>query len=516
MKSIFLLFDSLNLKSLSCYGGPISTPNFDRLAEKGIKFNNHYTGSMPCMPARRDFHTGRYNFYHSAWGPMEPYDNSMSELLSEHGTYTHLITDHFHYWEDGGMCFHTKYNTWDMVRGQEYDPWIGESEPPIDEFMSKYDQRHYNLSDDPRSNHKLQHLINRQHIREQSDFPLHQCFDKAFKFFEINKNSDNWMLQLECFDPHEPFHVPDKYVQPFSKKLDGLVMDWPAYDWVTEDEEEIQEIKARYAGLVAMCDDYVGRLLDYMDENNMWEDTMIICTTDHGYLLSEHDWWAKTRMPMYQEISHIPLMIYHPLHQDKAGQSRKDVTSAIDIMPTILDAYDIDAPKEVQGKSLLNVLEKDSGEYRVVASGLYGGSMLLTDGDYSYHYFPKRLDSENLYEYRLMPFHMRGPFTVAELSNMSLSRPFDFTKGLQLLKIKARDDSKRPPGHDGIGFTDNGTRLYDLNLDPKENTPIKNPEVETQLLEHGVNIMRNHDTPEEIFERFALEEQYHKNNNLEF
>jgi arylsulfatase A-like enzyme len=65
MKTVFVLFDSLNRKALSCYGGKdIETPNFQRLANRSVVFDNHYVGSLPCMPARRDLHTGRLNFLH--------------------------------------------------------------------------------------------------------------------------------------------------------------------------------------------------------------------------------------------------------------------------------------------------------------------------------------------------------------------------------------------------------------------------------------------------------------------
>ncbi|SLN45548.1 sulfatase-like hydrolase/transferase [Pseudooctadecabacter jejudonensis] len=64
MKTVFLLFDSLNRRALSCYGGDTVTPNFQRLADRGITFDNHYVGSLPCMPARRDIMTGRLNFMH--------------------------------------------------------------------------------------------------------------------------------------------------------------------------------------------------------------------------------------------------------------------------------------------------------------------------------------------------------------------------------------------------------------------------------------------------------------------
>ncbi|MBP1844154.1 arylsulfatase A-like enzyme [Rhizobium petrolearium] len=74
------------------------------------------------MPARRDLHSGRLNFMHRSWGPLEPYDNSFAQIMKRKGVYTHLITDHLHYFEDGGHGFHTKFSSYDYIRGQEYDP----------------------------------------------------------------------------------------------------------------------------------------------------------------------------------------------------------------------------------------------------------------------------------------------------------------------------------------------------------------------------------------------------------
>ena len=82
MKLVFALFDSLNRRSLEPYGArTIRTPNFRRLAERCVTFDTHYVGSLPCMPARRDMQTGRLNFLHRSWGPLEPFDNSFPELL---------------------------------------------------------------------------------------------------------------------------------------------------------------------------------------------------------------------------------------------------------------------------------------------------------------------------------------------------------------------------------------------------------------------------------------------------
>ncbi|MEZ4618340.1 MAG: sulfatase-like hydrolase/transferase [Caldilineaceae bacterium] len=126
MRAIMVMFDSLNRHMLPAYGCDWThAPNFARLAERTVRFDNSYIGSMPCMPARRELHTGRYNFLHRSWGPLEPFDDSMPELLDNHGIYTHLSTDHYHYFEDGGMTYHGRYTSWDFERGQEGDPWKG-------------------------------------------------------------------------------------------------------------------------------------------------------------------------------------------------------------------------------------------------------------------------------------------------------------------------------------------------------------------------------------------------------
>ena len=131
MKAILVLFDSLSRKFLPPYGNDwVQAPNFTRLSENGVTFDNCFVGSMPCIPARRDLHTGRYNFLHRSWGPLEPFDDSMPEILKQNGIYTHLVSDHYHYWEDGGATYHNRYSSWEMVRGQEGDKWKGEVADP--------------------------------------------------------------------------------------------------------------------------------------------------------------------------------------------------------------------------------------------------------------------------------------------------------------------------------------------------------------------------------------------------
>ena len=89
MKAIMMMFDSLNRHFLPNYGCTWTVmPGFQRLAEKTLTFERFYAGSLPCMPARRELHTGRYNFLHTAWSPLQPYDDSVIERMREAGIYS--------------------------------------------------------------------------------------------------------------------------------------------------------------------------------------------------------------------------------------------------------------------------------------------------------------------------------------------------------------------------------------------------------------------------------------------
>jgi hypothetical protein len=125
MKTLFLVMDTVRRDYLEAYGNSwVKTPNLNRLAQRGVTFDNHWVGSLPCTPARREFRTGRHNFLFRGWGPIEPYDDTLPCELRKRGVLTHLLTDHDHYFELGGENYHTAFNTWEFFRGQERDRWI--------------------------------------------------------------------------------------------------------------------------------------------------------------------------------------------------------------------------------------------------------------------------------------------------------------------------------------------------------------------------------------------------------
>ncbi|WP_127902911.1 sulfatase [Solirhodobacter olei] len=500
MRAIFVLFDSLNRLALGPYGGSIGTPNFDRLAQRGVTFDKHYVGSLPCIPARRDLQTGRASFFHRSWGPMEPFDRSFTGVLREKGVHSRLVTDHYHYFREGGSHYHTRYDSWDLIRGQENDNWKALVDPPLERWARDYDPRHY-LAEGLKI--RQRHLMNREYERGEEDMPMPRCFDAGFEFLEANRAADDWMLQLELFDPHEPFDVPERFRRPGDSTWQGGVLNWPPYKRVDETEEEIAEIRASYAALVRMCDEYLGRLLDYMDAHDMWRDTALVVTTDHGFLLSEHDWWGKGRMPYYEELVHTPLFVCHPDHAGRGGHRCGALTQTIDVMPTIIDIFGGTVPAEARGRSLLPLVAGAKAEDRIVAFGYFAGPVGVMDGRYKMLHYPPDIAGKGLHEYTLMPQHLAAPFTVEELQTARLHPPFDFTRGIPLLQIDALIGAARPPGR----FDDCAFRLFDLETDPQETRPFRDAEIEARLYAGLGAYMEAHDAPTEYATWLGLNER---------
>ena len=264
---------------------------------------------------------------------------------------------------------------------------------------------------------------NRELIREEKDFPLVKCIANGLDFLQRNRSKDDWLLQIECFDPHEPFFAPARFREQYPSGYQGPILDWPRYSRVSESAAEIAELRANYAALVTMCDEYFGHILDYFDEHDMWDDTVLIATTDHGFLLGEHDWWAKNRMPFYNEIANIPMMIYHPDFAAQGGEIRGALTQTMDIMPTLLDLFGAPVPDTVEGKSLLSLLGRDRDHHEGVLYGVFGGAVNITDGRYTYFLYPPDMIAQEIFEYTLMPTHQRSFFEPDLLRQAQLSEP---------------------------------------------------------------------------------------------
>jgi len=484
MKVIMLMFDTLNRRFLPPYGNDwVQAPNFERLAQLALTFDRSYVGSMPTIPARRELHTGRYNFLHRSWGPLEPYDDSLTEMLRHNGVYCHLVSDNYHYWEDGGATYHQRYSTWHNHRGQEGEHW----KPHVAETSPLNWDLH------------IQDKVNRQYLTSEELQPQTLTVNDGLEFLDINHDEDRWFLQIETFDPHEPFYSMAHYKALYPNDYQGPDVDWPPYGPVTEPPEVVRRMRNNYAALITMCDRSVGRVLDAMDRLDLWDDTMLIVNTDHGLMLGEHGWWAKGVMPFYNEIVHTPLFIWDPRSR-RQGEHSPALVQTIDMGPTLLEFFGIDRSPDMEGVPLGATIADDTPARKVGLFGTFGRCVNITDGRYVYMRAPASEANAPLYEYTVMPTRMRGPFGVAELSQATLHPPFTFTKNVPVLRVPVLP---LPEGYRRM-LAPMETLLFDLEADPAQDHPIEDPAVEARLVAEMVRLMQKNDAPPEQYERLGL------------
>ena len=226
----------------------------------------------------------------------------------------------------------------------------------------------------------------------------------------------------------------------------------------------------------------------------LWEDTLLIVGTDHGFLLGEHDWWAKNVQPWYNEVSHIPLFIWDP-RTSQQGTRRESLVQWIDFAPTLLEFFNVPIPETMQGIPLRERIANDQDARPAGLFGMFGGQVNVTDGRYVYMRAPVRPENTPLFEYTLMPTHMRDRFAFAELQDLRLAEPFSFTQGIRPLKIPARTY---------VNAHAFGTMLFNLATDPAQEHPIIDDDVELRMIRLMIEWMHWNDAPPEQFERLGL------------
>jgi arylsulfatase A-like enzyme len=491
MKAIMVMFDSLNRHMLPPYGCDWThAPNFARLARRAVTFDRSYVCSMPCMPARRDLHTGRPNFLHRSWGPLEPFDDSMPEMLGKAGVHTHLASDHYHYWEDGGATYHNRYGSWEFFRGQEGDLWRGQVADP--ELPANALGRHARMD-----TYSRQDMINRAAMSREADHPQPQTFAAGLDFIRRNADQDRWFLQIETFDPHEPFFSHRRYKDLYPYDHDALHFDWPRYEAVTETPEQVQHLRYEYAALLSQCDAYLGDVLDLMDEQALWQDTLLIVWTDHGFCLGEHDCWAKIWLPFYEEIAHTPFFVWDP-RCGKRGERRQSlVQPSIDLAPTLLEYFDLEPTPAMLGKSLSGVVASDASVREAALFGVHGGQVNVTDGRHVYMRGRAGEQNQPLYNYTLMPTAMRGFLALDDLQKMEIAPPFSFTRGCPTMRVPCAGR----PGPRGRAAE---TLLWDVEADPAQQQPLTDAGVEQRMTAQLLRLMQECDAPTEQCTRLGL------------
>ncbi len=359
MNVIWIVSDTLRRNDIGAYGNrQIHTPSIDALAAKSVRFNRHYAASFPTMPTRADFMTGRWTLSFMQWTPIPPGEVLLAELLRGAGINTAAVVDTPFFLRDG----------------MNYDRgFVSFNEIPGHYFVAK--------SGDPL------YIPNRKLLERRPQHPLEsdcfapQTFRKAMEWLELNYK-DNFFLYIDTWDPHEPWNAPTYYTELYWPGYDGeLVM--PFYQYLKDvpgfTEDRLRKAHATYCGEITMVDTWIGNLLRQVEYMGLMENTAIILSTDHGFYFGEHGIFGKmvfareagdesspppgmyprtpgawARSPLYEEVAAIPLLIYVP---GIPPGTYDGLTSAVDLMPTVLEIMGQEIPSRVEGKSLLPMIK---------------------------------------------------------------------------------------------------------------------------------------------------------------
>ncbi len=388
MNIIFILVDSLNKNCLKAYNPETicESPTFDAFANKSYVFDNHFVGSLPCMPARREIFAGRKEFMWRPWGPLEVFDPRLPRIVKAAGLNTGIVTDHYHYWEEQANGYVQGFSSTMFIRGHETDFWKLPESGPVPKWVE-------NVTEYRSAEHMRQYYSNVKDFETEADYFAPKVFQGAVDWLDANADKGDFYLHVESFDVHEPFDVPEPYTSMYAaegaKKDDYNI--WPPYQIYADLDafmanttpEELAFLRAQYMGKVTMVDRWLGVLMAKLDEMSLWDNTLVILTTDHGHDLGERGAFGK-QFPHYDSHTNIPMAIWHPQHQGN-GKRVSALTQTVDLFATIIDAAKGSVPEANRhSKSLLPILEQENTRPRdAVLYGTFGQGIGVTDGEWT-------------------------------------------------------------------------------------------------------------------------------------
>lgn len=358
---IWIVADTFRRDHLGAYGNrTIRTPSLDALARKATRFDRHYIAAFPTMPARADHRTGRWTMSFMGWEPIPSDVTTLGQVLGERGYHTAAVSDVPFYWRDG-FNYDRGFQTFFPVLGQEG------SQTRVQGI----------------GNHEARDV--RSWWRVEADQNVARTMTRAGEWLERHYKED-FFLYVDTWDPHEPWDPPRYYTELYAEGYDGEVVQPPYRRWhevpgMTEDK--LRTAHATYCGSVSMVDTWIGYLLRKVENMGLLDKTAVVFTSDHGFYFGEHDGifgkmllarrpdgspyrlgdadsqWDHS--PLYEEVAAAPLLISAPGHDAGAFGG---LTSAIDVMPTVLDLLDVPVPSWVEGHSLVPALRDPAAHTR--------------------------------------------------------------------------------------------------------------------------------------------------------
>lgn len=377
---VFLLSDDQSTYSVGCYGNTdVQTPQMDRLGAEGLIFDKHYVSTAICMASRATIFTGMYeyktgtNFYHGNM-QAEVWEKSYPVLLRGAGYLTAFAGKFGFEVEGKGLC------------AEDFDFWGGSPgqthyETALNETMAKYaaDYPHSTLS---------YGAFGQDVIKESVKLGKPFCLSISFKAPHKPATPDP---RFDAIYAGKSFTKPDNFGREFSDHLapqSKLDRQWARFsEWnYDSDYDAVMQI---YHQQVYAIDVALGMIREELERQGVADNTVIIYTSDNGFLCGSHGYGSKV-LPL-EESSRVPLMIYDPRSTALPRQRRtRQLTCNIDFAPTILSLAGLPVPDNMDGQSLLPVLENpdQGGHEQITLVNTWGSASLsVVTPRYKYNYW---------------------------------------------------------------------------------------------------------------------------------
>ena len=386
---LFITSDQHRGDSLGCTGHPcVQTPHMDKLFHEGTCFDNAYVDCPLCIPARTTLLTGihGHNYGCCDWAPDFridiPREHLLGSQLTRSGYQTELIGKTHWQLDPSDRAGFEHVLTYDALNKQvkqelsrpsAYLTGVGANEPQTD------------LCQLPPHLHSTDWVV-----------------DRSIEFLDNRQLNQPFFLWTSFIDPHPPFVAREPY---YSMYRDADIPAPLIPEWLESDEcplwlhhhrwtfnpwllppEQIRRTREVYYGMITHLDAQLGRLFGYLFQNKLWENTIIIYTSDHGEQLGDyHDFHKQS---FYEGSSRVPFLVRFPKKYDYPNAMHSDaLIDLADVYPTLLDIAGCNIPDGLDGSSLIPVVAGKQQTHKPFLHGKSAGNHMIRTADYKYLYF---------------------------------------------------------------------------------------------------------------------------------
>lgn len=500
---VYIMCDDHAYQCISAYGSALSklapTPNIDRLAERGMRFDRAFVENSLSTPSRACLMTGQYSHQNGQRQLGEGIDTSrtfFTELLQEAGYQTAVVGkwhmgcdpkgfDYYHVYNDQGQYWNPQYrgtdtnNEFIVEEGYSTDLTTDhalsfiEHRDPLKPFclllhhkaphrnwqanlkyLGMYDDVEFpmpeNFYDDYAtrgSAARTQKMSVTRDMRWEQDFKVPEMLDLNNP---DSKDSYNALMgEINRMTPEQRSAWGRYYFPRNRRLLEAQLKGKDLDNW------KYQVYIRDYMSVIASVDESVGRVLDYLDKNGLTDNTMIVYTSDQGFYMGEHGWFDKRFM--YEESLRTPLIVSYPGHT-KPGSVCNRLVQNIDYAPTFLALAGVQQPKDMPGRSLVPVLTNGDNVKN------WRQSIYYHYYDYPTYHMVRKHDGVRTERYKLIHFYGKGGLDAVsenKYQNVPGTREYGTMKGLESIGYFE-------PKDEAVDYCE----LYDLQADPHEQNNI--------------------------------------------